>query len=237
MTTTILTGEPLGGNLFPGGTMKLNFGGAGIPGAAATGPTTQTWLGQPVGTTVSRVSYPAAATRSSISSGVTALDTMIQSTAGDLLVFGHSQFCQVVTRWLRERGEAADAADRVRFLLIGNPLRKYGGYGVGRPEFDGRTGLVTPNDTDYTVTDVKLRYDGWADNPTLPGIWASLNAKLDRFGINGNRAIHALGYRTANLDDPARKTYVENTTTYVMLPHAPLIPSWRIESSYARPES
>ncbi len=244
MTVTILTGEPLGGNAFPGGTMKLNFGGSGTPGSAASGPSTRSWLGQPPGTLVTRVPYPASMTKFSIPDGVVSLDRMIKRTSGDLLVFGHSQFCQVVSRWLRTLAQEPDAPDpeRVRFLLIGNPLRKYGGFGVGRKEFDskrGQVGLATPTDSPYEVEDVKLQYDGWADHPTLPGTWAHANAAADRYLINGNRAIHAWGYRSANLNDPKRKTYVEGTTTYVMIPHAPLlmVPRSRIEQGYNRPET
>ncbi len=146
----------------------------------------------------------------------------------------------MVSRWLRTHTAGPDAPDPalVSFLLIGNPLRKYGGAGVGRPEVDGQPGLPTPNDTPYRVFDVKLQYDGWADTPNLPGRWAVANAKQDRFGINFNRAIHAMGYRTANLEDPGRKTYTEGTTEYILLPHDPLLPvpqEW-IESAYDRPE-
>lgn len=232
----------MGGNLFAGGTMKLNFGGSGIPGSAASGPATRSWLGRPPGTQVARVPYPASMSKFSIPDGVVSLDRMMKRTPGNLLVFGHSQFCQVVSRWLRTLAQEDDAPDpaRVEFLLIGNPLRKYGGYGVGRKEFDDRIGQATPNNTPYAVTDVKLQYDGWADTPTSPGVLAQANILQDRYGINGDRAIHAWGYRTANLNDPARKTYVENTTIYIMLPRAPLLfprQQARIEQSYNRPET
>lgn len=222
MSDTVLTVEPLGGN-WVGGTMPLNFGGAVTNGK-----------------TVVPVRYPASMSKSSIYDGVVALDRTIKATTGTLLVFAHSQGAQVVSRWLRTLATDPSAPDpaRVSFLLIGNPLRRYGGYGVGRPEFDGRKGLPTPNDSPYAVTDCKLQYDGWADHPTKSGIWAALNAGADRYGINGNRAIHAMGYRTANLDDPGRTTYTEGTTQYVMIPHRPLIvaPRRLIESSYNRPE-
>lgn len=236
--TTILTLEPLSGNLFPGGTMRHNFGGAKLD---KTGSTTREWLECPAGTRVIRVNYPAAPTPNSIPRGLDSLDLAVRSTTGDILIFAHSQGAQVVSRWLRLRSDSAGSPSpsRLRFLLIGNPLRKYGGYGVGRPEFDGATGLATPNDTPYEVTDYKLQYDGWADDPTGPGMAAQRNARQDRFGINGNRAIHAWGYRTARLDHPRRKTYTEGTTVYVMSPHPPLtpwVPSWLIERSYNRPE-
>ena len=222
MTDKILTVEPLGGNWI-GGTMTYNFGGSVT-----------------TGKTVVPVRYPASMSKYSIDDGVVSLDRTIKKTTGTLLVFAHSQGAQVVSRWLRTLATDASAPDpeRVSFLLIGNPLRKYGGYGVNRPEFDGQKGLVTLNNSAYTVTDCKLQYDGWADHPTRFGKWATLNAYQDRYGVNGNLAIHAMGYRYANLNDPKRKTYTEGTTQYVMIPHRPLIvaPRLLIEFSFNRPE-
>lgn len=237
--TTILTLEPLSGNLFPGGVIKTSFGGMQLD---KTGKTVKPWIGCPAGTRVIRVNYPAALTVDSIPRGVDALDAAVRATAGNLLVFGYSQGAQVASRWLRLRSgvAGAPAPNRLRFLLIGNPLRKYGGYGVGRPEADGATGIATPTNTGYTVTDFKIQYDGWADNPTRPAASAAWNAQQDRFGINGNRAIHAWAYRSANLTDPRRKTFTEGATQFVMVPHAPLVslfPQWLIERGYARPEA
>jgi len=238
--TTILTLEPLGGNLFPGGTMKLNFGGAGLPSNAWEGNITRAWLGQPSGTAVKRVKHPADLSHFSITDGVVALDRMIKATAGNVLIVAHSQGAQVASRWMRTLAtdSGAPSTSRVRFLLFGNPLRKYGGFGVGNKECDGTTGQATPT-SPWTVTDYKLQYDGWADNPTRSGMWAVANAVRDRYGINGNRAIHALGYHTANLAHPQLKTFAEGTTTFAMAPHAPLLAvprSW-IERSYTRPET
>ena len=234
--TTILTLEPLGGPLM-GGTMAQNFGGAGLN---SNRRTTRPWLGCPTGTPVLNIVYPASLAPTSIPDGVRALDYAISGTSGNLLIAGHSEGAQVISRWLRTKAGApgAPSASRVSFLLFGNPLRKHGGAGVGKPESDGQIGQATPTDTAYTVTDAKLRYDGWADWPTRGGVWATANATQDRFGINGRRAIHAMGYRTANLTDPARKTHTEGHTTFVLLPHAPLlrVPVAWIERSYNRPE-
>lgn len=236
---TILTLEPLLGNVIPGGTMRLNFGGAGLN---SSNRTTRAWLGQPSNTLVIRVPYPADMSHFSIVDGVVALDRTIKATSGDLLVFSHSQGAQVVSRWLRTLGASNQAGrpstSRVSFLLIGNPLRKYGGYGVGQPEFDGKIGQATPTNSGYPVTDYTLQYDGWSDSPTQAGMWAAANANQDRYGINGSLAIHAMGYRTASLTAPGIKTYVENTTTFKLAPRAPLlrVPRSWIERGYNRPE-
>jgi pimeloyl-ACP methyl ester carboxylesterase len=213
---TVLTLEPLDYNL-GGNTLISEL--RGVPCA---------------GRTVVKVDYPASLAKGSIDSGVSALDALVRSTPGPKLVFGHSQGAQVASRWLRTHADGPDAppADELGFLFIGNPLRKYGGFIVGRPEVDGVTGLPTPNDTRYSVTDIALQYDGWADAPTGPGALAALNA------VEGKFARHSRGYFTADADDPNRKTYQENTTTYVLLPAPPLIPAPQseIESSYSRPE-
>lgn len=219
---TVLTIEPLDFNVL-GNTMAHNFRGSVCADRL-----------------VAPVDYPASLDPRSIEAGVEALDRCLRVAPGRVLVFAHSQGAQVVSRWLRTHAGDPDAPEPalVSFLLIGNPLRKYGGAGVGQPEVDGVIGQPTPNDTRYRVFDVKLQYDGWADAPNLPGALAEANAKQDRFGINFGKAIHAMGYRTADLDDPARKTYAEGTTEYIMLPHEPLmqVPQEWIESSYARPE-
>lgn len=243
-TTTVLTLEPLSGNwALPGptgipelgGTMKRNFGGAGLPWWAWEGETTRPWLGLPAGARVERVQYPASITPDSIDKGVDALSDKLATTPGEVLVFAHSQGAQVVSRWLSDRCNADP--DRVQFLLIGNPLRRYGGYGVGRPEFGGRTGKATPTSTPFRVRDVKCRYDGWADYPDRTNAYSVNNAERDRVGINGPRAIHCFGYRTADLSDPGRWTYTEGLTEFVMLPHCPLVGTpEQIEAGYDRPE-
>lgn len=214
---TVLTLEPLDFNL-GGNTLIREL--RGVPCA-----------GRPV----VKVDYPASLGKNSIDNGVSALDALVHSTPGPKLVFGHSQGAQVASRWLRTHANDPDAppADELTFLFIGNPLRKYGGFIVGRPEVDGVTGQPTPNDTRYAVTDIALQYDGWADAPTGPGTLAALNA------LSGKFARHSRGYFNADADAPDRKTYRENTTTYVLLPAPPVIAGSQadIESSYSRPET
>lgn len=182
------------------------------------------------GNTVVKVDYPASFQATSIDQGVAALDQQLHAIAGPKLVFAHSQGAQVVSRWLRKN----ISVPQVAFLLIGNPLRKYGGYIIGRPEVGGQTGLPTPNDTHYPVTDVKMQYDGWADWPgDNAGALAKWNATV------GKNSRHCYGYLTADMNDPGRKVYVEGSTTYVMLPgkpNVPFIPQSLIEKAYSRPE-
>ena len=208
---TVLTLEPLDFNIL-GNTLELQL--KGIPCH---------------GRRVIKVDYPASFAPKSIDYGVGALSSALNAVAGPKLVFAHSQGAQVVSRWLR----LGLSVPQVEFLLIGNPLRKYGGFIVGKPEVGGQIGLPTPNDTYYPVTDLKMQYDGWADIPDKPGMLAKLNATR---GQNGR---HCYGYLSADPSDPQAKVYREGTTNYMMLPGKPVIPGVSqllIEKSYARPE-
>lgn len=214
--TTVLTLEPLDFNLF-GNSLKFEL------------------RGKPCyKRDVKKIDYPASFAAKSIDLGVAALDKALHEVEGEKLVFAHSQGAQVVSRWLRNNGKSPSAPSPkdVSFLLIGNPLRKYGGYIIGRPEVGGEIGKPTPNDTPYLVMDVKMQYDGWADVPDKPGVLAQLNA------ANGRNKRHCYGYLMADLDDPARKVHQEGTTMYVMIPGKPTIlaPQSVIEKSYDRPE-
>ena len=84
---------------------------------------------------------------------------------------------------------------------------------------------------------MKLQYDGWADTP-IPTIlsrsptptvtcWHQRHTRHPRHGVSHR-----------HLDDPARETYREGLTEFVMLPHAPLTtyPPAQIEAGYRRPE-
>lgn len=214
---TVLTLEPLDMNLL-GNTMILNL------------------KGEPCcGNVIRKVDYPASLSPLSIANGVAALDLLVKSVVGPKLVFGHSQGAQVASRWLRQHVHDADApkASELSFLLIGNPLRKYGGSIVGGKEVDGVVGIPTPNWTQYPVTDIKIQYDGWADMPNTPSALANANALLGKF------ARHSLGYRDVDQNDPNRRIYQENTTTYVMIPAKPnlkFVSQSLIEKSYSRPE-
>jgi hypothetical protein len=215
---TVLTLEPLDFNVL-GNTLRLQLRGAPCRGRAVT-----------------KVDYPASFQATSIDLGLQALREALTGVTGPKLVFAHSQGAQVCSRWLREHAADPDAPppSELSFLLIGNPLRKYGGYIVGRPEVGGRTGLPTPNDTPYAVTDLKLQYDGWAD---WPGDTASLPAKWN--ARTGQNKRHCYGYLSADPADPTRLVHRENTTSYVMIPARPtvaLLSQTVIEKSYARPE-
>lgn len=188
------------------------------------------------GREVVKIDYPASFAANSIDAGVKALDDFLHNTLGEKLILAWSQGAQVVSRWLRNLANfpVLPAPEEVEFFVFGNPLRKYGGYIIGRPEVGGQIGLPTLNDTPYRVTDLKMQGDGWAD---WPGDDAGWLAKLD--ARKGQNKRHCYGYLTADPADPNIRVYHENTTTYAMIPakpNLPFIPQSLIEKSFHRPE-
>jgi hypothetical protein len=171
------------------------------------------------------------------------LQAALSRHAGEkILVAGHSLGALVISRWLEIYPGTAGAPDpdKVQFIQIGNPVRKYGGL---IPEFWG--GRYTRTDSGYTVTDIKIQYDAWADWPTatIPSLEAVGNAILGIFP-------HTTGYMTTQLTSTSYPKYVEGDTTFVMIPNAflPLagygllggfvsgLLRPLIEGSYTRPE-
>lgn len=191
------------------------------------------------------VRYPASIGPQTISKGVRALDNAMRDTPGPLIVLAHSQGAQVASHWMREHANdpTAPAPNRVMFILLGNPLRSFGGSAIGHREFGGTIGEPTPITTPWTIVDVARRYDGWADSPSdASNRLAAKNANL------GKRTYHT-HYNEVDLDDPTHTVWSRGNTTYV-LTHETL-PMWRngpkptereqretiayVESAYNRP--
>ncbi len=123
-----------------------------------------------------------------------------------VVVFGYSQGARVVTQWLEEHAgtDGAPSPDRLSFLLIGNPDRRYGGA-------HAPLGQITP-DTEYDVIDVSRQYDRASDLPANPfNVLAFLNASA------GLRDIH-MHYEDINIYDPANYVWQEGNITYVFVP-------------------
>ena len=91
-----------------------------------------------------------------------------------------------------------------------NPLRATGGYGIGRPEFDGTIGAPTPTDSLSLVIDYARRYDGWTDwvqNTDDP--IAVQNA------MSGRSTLHRL-YTEVDLFDPNHTIWRVDNTLFVL---------------------
>lgn len=131
-----------------------------------------------LGDTVYRLPYVNFSGIDNINAGVELLDDKLNSTTGDILVFAYSEGAQVATKWLREYGTESPITptSRLKFLLIGNAERRYGGFAYKHSTFDAvadTEGLPEPledgtSTVHYQVTDFARQYDGVADFPDAP---------------------------------------------------------------------
>lgn len=204
-------------------------------------PVMKTWM-KDYATTGDRfyekVRYPNIPNARNAAAGVRALDEALHRSTGQVVVFGHSMGAQVAAKWLREKGPSSTVAvSRVRFLLAGNPERKYGGA-LCVPSTPKLWGVYTvrasyggpgvPDDTPYTVIDYARQYDWWADHPTVP------NPSKEALR-NASMEIHC-DYWNVGLDDPDVLSYTEGTRTYLLKPTARALEVlYAVEPSYVRP--
>ncbi len=196
MSTTVLTVSALD----LGVDKTINYMKRVCRGYAVTGGRTQVQVRYPAMLDPSAGDKPSG----SIQVGARRLDGLIRSLDGPLTVLGYSQGAQVAGTWLRMFASRADAPDpeRLSFILIGNPERKY-----GRQPW---TLKVTPDTTQYRVRDVTRRGDNWADyDPARHG----KNKALAMFG-----SIHT-NYWGVDLFGPAAETVrTVGNTEYVIVP-------------------
>lgn len=150
------------------------------------------------------------------------LQTYIAKTPGRKIVFGYSRGAQVDSEWLRayaDRPQAPSSSD-LTFVFIGNPQRRIGGS-IGKT-LDGVQLLPAPDTTQYTVTDISRRRDGWANADNWP----------DGLGSNGSSSVgtsaylNTIGkfvvhshYEDNAIDDPHNQVRaVAGHTTYIVGP-------------------
>ncbi len=161
------------------------------------------------------VKVPTAAnlSKDAISDAAIELDKLIRSTPGDLIVFAHSQGCQVVGAWLDKYGLDQRVRDiaRVRFVLTGNLERAFFGYAFNKPRWipGGNIRGITRNNTFHEVLDIGRTGDLWANYPG--GFWALLRLPFNRAHLD---------YSSVNPDDlkPVFRPKVVNGTTYFTVP-------------------
>ncbi|MGP4054531.1 PE-PPE domain-containing protein [Mycobacterium sp. 4D054] len=159
----------------------------------------------------------------STAAGVSLLNTRLSSPtdAGRLasdtgtVVFGYSHGAVVAGRWLAEYADQswAPPADRLSFVLIGNPMRAHGGTKPALPH------------TRYRVVDVVRQYDPVADFPDNPfNLFAMLN-----IGAGILSSVH-LDYTGVDIDDPRNTVWTEDNITYVFVPtqNLPLLTPLRL---------
>lgn len=155
------------------------------------------------------------------SDGLRALTSALRTTAGPTSVLGFSQGALISTEWIRENNGKAGAPDPedLSFVLVANPLRKYGGV---RADLD--IGDPTP-DHEYSVLDIAVEYDGAADFPDNP---LNLLALANAFA--GFQYVHIYQYDDIDLENSEKLVWTEGNTTYVLIrsQNIPLLEPLRI---------
>lgn len=141
-------------------------------------------------------------------SGLTVLTVALWTAPSPTTVLGFSQGSLIATEWLRNNDGKwnAPSPEDLSFVLVANPLRKYGGV---RPAYD--IDDPTP-DTSYNVLDIAIEYDGVADLPdNLFNLLALANA------LAGSTYVHINGYEDVDLENSEKLVWKEGNTTYVLI--------------------
>ncbi|PRC42625.1 PE-PPE domain-containing protein, partial [Mycobacterium sp. ITM-2017-0098] len=93
--------------------------------------------------------------------GLIALQWALLTTPPPTTVLGFSQGATIASNWIKQNAwnPFAPSPENLSFVLAANPQRKYGGIRSG-------LGIDTPTpDSDYSVVDIAIEYDGAADFP------------------------------------------------------------------------
>lgn len=134
-----------------------------------------------------------------VDTGAQMLDTAMHSTSGPMVVMGHSLGAVVACNWLANYGPTStiEPSD-VSFVLLGNSVRKYGGF---CNTIHWYPDSIMPDGTPYTVTDFVRQYDGWGDYPSnILNFEALMNAQ------SGMNVVHP-NYTTVTLNDATNYSY------------------------------
>lgn len=140
--------------------------------------------------------------------GLIALQWALLTTAPPTTVVGFSQGATIASNWIKQNAGSplAPSPENLSFVLAANPQRKYGGI-------RSALGFDTPTpDSEYSVVDIAIEYDGAADFPDNPlNILAVANA------LAGFQYVHIFGYADVDLETDEKLTWVEGNTTYVLI--------------------
>lgn len=157
------------------------------------------------------------------SNGVGLLNTAINTLPTPQIVVGHSLGSQVAGSWLRQYGasQAAKAAT-TRFILCGNPERRYGGRAnIPTWNVNGAVNRCVP-ETAFTVDDVARQGDGWCNWPAASNVFNTNGYDGSAVGkaLIGMFTTHML-YLSVNLNDlygTHLSVSVLGNTTYHLMP-------------------
>ncbi|WP_165804592.1 PE-PPE domain-containing protein [Mycolicibacterium austroafricanum] len=138
----------------------------------------------------------------------TAIDTATSDPTSDaeVVVFALSGGAGASGEWIRKHAgdEGAPPAEKLSFVWIGNPGRKYGG---------SSRRFATSPESQYKVLDIARQYDPIADSPDDPlNLLAHLNLMAGMLS-----PLHT-DYAGVDIDDPRNIRWTEGNTTYVLVP-------------------
>jgi hypothetical protein len=131
-----------------------------------------------------------------VQAGAQMLNTYLLAGTGKMVAFGHSLGAVVCNYWLKNYGPSTTIAPaNLSFVWIGNSVSKYGGA-LG-PESGAWlqnwfTNVTVPDNTPFTVTEIKRQYDGWADWPT-----GTMNIDAEFNAFAGQGTVHP-NYQNVN---------------------------------------
>lgn len=166
-----------------------------------------------------KVPYTNVANSTNVTAGMNALDSLLLSTGGKVIVVGHDLGARVIYKWLRDKGPTStvDAAN-VQFVCTGNPERKYNSHTADLTSFGG---FGCPAGTPYQVIDFVRQYDFWGDYPNDTGNdWATKNVGWLLFP--GTWTDIHFNYTGVGLNDARNRRVTEGNITYVWSPTYPL---------------
>ena len=142
------------------------------------------WCGGWAGRQGRVIEVPSAANLSisAIPDSAVALDNLVHTHTDELIVFAHSQGCQVVGAWLDKYARFVLPGDheRIRFVLTGNLERAFYGYAANKPKWipAGNIRGITNNRTAFQVLDIGRKGDLWANYPG--GFWPLLSLPFNK---------------------------------------------------------
>jgi PE-PPE domain len=153
-----------------------------------------------------------------IADGVQKLNVAINTTPGPKVVFGDSLGAVVAQYWLAQYGRTSTVpADQLRFVLIGNSIRKYGGQLRSRPDHLAVANAVQVPGIRYQVLDIARQWDIYADYPSnTTSRWYSDAVNNAKAGDRSPYRLHAT-YENVDPDPdaPGNTKLVEGNWTYV----------------------
>jgi pimeloyl-ACP methyl ester carboxylesterase len=158
-----------------------------------------------------------------VTNGAAVLDAALRSATGQNIVLAHSLGAVVCSYWLANYAPHTGVSPaNVRFILLGNSVRPYGGWCLYYRWFRN---VTIPTDTPFKVTDFARQYDGWAD--FVPGAFGSppAIAPVNYQGIQnayaGQGSVHP-NYVYSSLTNPKNISFGVGNIEYIWEPTFPV---------------